>query len=106
MTGDEHGTTVSDARVRAAAERWARAAGVPLEAAHGSAPHRSPGPLRFLRGAVLGAVLGLVLLLLARGTGITAVLGVVLAVAGCVLAGRLTAQRRQRVPGRTAPSRG
>ncbi|MCZ2860886.1 hypothetical protein [Blastococcus sp. VKM Ac-2987] len=106
MTGDANGTSVPDAEVRAAAERWARAAGVPLATAQGSAPHRSPAPLRFLRGALLGAALGLLLLLMARGTGITAVLGVVLAVAVCVLAGRISAQRRQRAPGRTAPSRG
>ncbi|MGY2067004.1 hypothetical protein [Blastococcus sp. SYSU DS0619] len=106
MTRDEDGPAVPEDEVRAATERWARAAGVPLATGQGPAPQEPPAALRFLRGAVAGATLGLLLLLVARGTGITAVLGVVLAGAVCLLVTRIHAQRRQRAPGRPAPSRG
>lgn len=106
MTSDEDGPAVTEAQVRDASERWARAAGVPLATGQGPAPDEPPAALRFLRGAVAGATLGLLLLLVARGTGVTAVLGVVLAGAVCLLAGRVHTQRRQRVPGRPAPTGG
>ncbi|MGY2084839.1 hypothetical protein [Blastococcus sp. SYSU DS0539] len=106
MTGHQHGPAVSDAEVRAAAERWARAAGVPLEAAHGSAAHPAPVALRLLRGSLLGAALGVFLLLVARGEAGAAGLWVLLALATGLRVGRITTERRHRVPGRTAPSRG
>ncbi|MGY2003708.1 hypothetical protein [Blastococcus sp. SYSU DS1024] len=106
MTGDADGPAVSDAQVQAAAERWARAAGVPLSTVRGTAPQSGSVTLRVLRGVLLGAAAGVFLMVLARADGASAALWGPLALGAGLLACRMAAQRRNRVPGRAAPSRG
>ncbi|TYP89069.1 hypothetical protein [Blastococcus xanthinilyticus] len=64
MTADEHGRASTDAEVRAAAERWARAAGVPPSVAFDATP-RTSTTARFSRGVLLGLAAGALLATLA-----------------------------------------
>ena len=106
MTSDADGQAVSDAQVQAAAERWARAADVPLSTVRGAAPRRGPVSLRVLRGVLLGAAVGVFLMLLVPAGGAAAALWGPLALVVGLLACRMAAQRGNRVPGRAAPFRG
>jgi hypothetical protein len=98
VTADEVRYEVSGADVRAAAERWARAAGVPVSVALGPEPAMPPASRRFLRGLVLGAAVGALLLFLGSGGAGTFLPWVVLALAGGLLVPRILRQRG--VPGR------
>ncbi|MGY1846353.1 MULTISPECIES: hypothetical protein [unclassified Blastococcus] len=70
-----------DAAVREATERWAHAAGVSPSVARGMAPTRRPVAVRLLRGALLGAAFGALLLLLASSAGTSTTPWVLLVVA-------------------------
>jgi hypothetical protein len=94
----------SEAAVRAAAERWARAAGVPVEVAYGSAPAAASAGVRFVRGLMLGAAVGALLLLVVSGSAVSALPWVLLALGFGCLVGASTGRRR-RVPARPAASR-
>ena len=92
MTTDNR--VVSDAEVRAAAERWARAAGVPVSVAVGALPRTPPVGARFLRGLLLGASLW-TLLLVGSAAGAVPVLWVLFGAAVASLATRMALHRRQ-----------
>lgn len=79
---------VPDAEVRAAAERWAQAAGVPVAVAVPPPPRRAPAAARFVRGLVLGSAFGSLLLATSADWPSAALWGL-LALAVGVLAGRI-----------------
>lgn len=100
MTADEDGPAVGDAEVQAAAERWARAAGVPPSVARGGSV-ATPAAVRFLGGVLLGLAVGAVLALLVSAAGASAGLWPLLvAGAGLLLAGAV--RQRRRTPGPAA----
>lgn len=94
MTTNEH-TGVSEAEVHAAAERWSRAAGVPLSVAVDTPPCTPPAGQRFLRGLLLGALVGTLVLLAGSVAGAASVLGVLLGVAVTCLGARMALARRR-----------
>ncbi|MGY1835947.1 hypothetical protein ACI79P_12620 [Blastococcus sp. SYSU DS0510] len=100
MTRDGHGS--DEAEVHAAAERWARAAGHPTPVLDAPGPTRSTAT-RFLRGLLLGAAVGAVLLV-STAQGPTAALWGLLALVGGVLVGRILQDRRRPSP-RAVPHR-
>ncbi|RZU31736.1 hypothetical protein [Blastococcus saxobsidens] len=104
MTTDDGSGAPSEAAVRAATERWARAARVPVEVASGSTPAAASAGTRFLRGVLLGATVGTLLVVVISGQVLAAVPWVLLALGlGCLVAA--IAEHRRPAPVRTVPSR-
>ncbi|MCF6509061.1 hypothetical protein E9549_16855 [Blastococcus sp. MG754426] len=89
-----------EAEVRAAAERWARAAGLPVSVL--DEPARPSTVARLLRGLLLGAVAGGVLVL-SPAQGLDAALWAVLALLVGLLVGRIARDRRRPVAGAVPP---
>ena len=104
VTTDDGSGAPSEAAVRAATERWARAAGVPVEVAYGPAQARASAGVRFGRGVLLGAAVGALLAVLVSGAGITALPWVLSALGLGFLVAAVTEHRR-RVPARPAAGR-
>lgn len=105
MTTDDDGSPVpSEAAVRAAAERWARAAGVPVEVATGTASAGASAGVRFVCGLLLGIAVGALLVVAVSGELLAAVPWVLLALGlGCLVAA-IAEHRRQPSVG-SVPSR-
>ena len=87
MTTRQGGPTATE--VDAAVQRWAAAAGVPASVAQGC-EDRSPAAGRVLRGILLGLLVGLPLVVLARFDGAP----VLLVLAGLLLVLSILRQRR------------
>ncbi|WP_346623685.1 hypothetical protein [Blastococcus montanus] len=105
MTTVESDDATRDAAVRAATERWARAAGVPVSVAEGAAPDGDPGAgTRFLRGLLIGCAVGALLLWPVTVDGPTALVWVLLALGTGFLLAATTPQRSvARRPARSQP---
>ncbi|MDP5183280.1 hypothetical protein QOZ88_11580 [Blastococcus sp. BMG 814] len=97
------GAKVPGAEVRAAAERWARAAGLPTSVLDEPAPATPSTTARLVRGLLLGAAVGAVLVLSAA-QGLTAALWGLIALVVGLLVGRV-AQDRRRPVSSTVPRR-
>ncbi|SEM02603.1 hypothetical protein SAMN04515665_12676 [Blastococcus sp. DSM 46786] len=97
------GAEVPEAEVRAAAERWARAAGLPTSVLDEPAPATPSTTARLVRGLLLGAAVGAVLVLSAS-QGLTAALWGLIALLVGLLVGRIAQDRRRPVP-RAVPRR-
>ncbi|MCF6746092.1 hypothetical protein E9529_17790 [Blastococcus sp. KM273128] len=92
MTTDGERRAVPEAEVRAAGERWARAAGLPASVLDEPRGPSTAG--RLLRGLLLGALVGGVLLLPAA-QGLAAAPWLLLALVAGVLVGRIAQDRRR-----------